>query len=187
MASAYGRKRCLAEGGSVNPLEIPAEILTLMSVKSFLYKEARLLDEHLLDAWLALFTDDGEYILPIKDGPPPEPAIIRDSRARIEERVYRLTHTLAYAQLPKSRTQHEVTNVEVLGWSSPNELSVACNQTVHELRPGNPFQVGLANPRSLHARCRYQLLLNGTDWRIRSKRCDLLNREYPIYNLTFIF
>ena len=187
MASANGGRLSRTEGESVITPEFPAEVLTLVSVQSFLYREARLLDENLLDAWLALFTDDGEYILPIKDSPPPEPAIIRDSHARIEERVYRLTHTLAHAQRPPSRTQHEVTNVEVLGWSSPDNLTVVCNQTVHELRPGNAFQAGLATPRSLHARCRYQLVPDGTDWHIRSKRCELLNREYPIYNLTFIF
>jgi hypothetical protein len=38
----------------------------------------------------------------------------------------------------------------------------------------------------LAARCRY-VLVPGDGWRIREKRCHLLDREYPIYNLTFIF
>ncbi len=33
----------------------------------FLYHEARLLDERRLDGWLALFTPDGIYWLPIPD------------------------------------------------------------------------------------------------------------------------
>jgi len=187
MAAVHGQRPSVTGENPVNPLEMPAEIMTFLSVQAFLYKEARLLDDYLLQEWLSLFTEDGEYVLPIKDGPPPEPAIIRDSHTRIEERIYRLTHTLAHAQRPHSRTQHEVTNVEILSWNGPDELSVGCNQTVHELRPGDPFQTGLVAPRSLHARCRYLLVLQDGGWRIRSKRCELLNREYPIYNLTFIF
>ncbi len=170
----------------MNPTEIREHLLTLLSVQAFLYQEARLLDEGELEKWLSLFADDGSYLLPIKDGPAPEPAIIRDSRARIEERVFRLTHTLAHSQLPASRTQHDLTNIELLSWKDVNEVEVACNLTVHELRPGNPFQAGLATPRSLHGRCRYRLIQDGESWKIREKRCELLNREYPIYNLTFI-
>ncbi|NNN20171.1 MAG: aromatic-ring-hydroxylating dioxygenase subunit beta [Acidimicrobiaceae bacterium] len=171
----------------MTPTELPADLATLLSVQAFIYREARLLDDGLLEEWLSLFAEDGEYILPIKDGPPPEPAIIRDSHARIEERVYRLSSTLAHSQRPRSRTQHEITNIELLETNQPNEVLVACNQTVHELRPGNPFQVGLADPRSLHARCRYRLKANDGSWLIREKCCFLINREYPIYNLTFIF
>ena len=166
---------------------LPVDLMTLLDVQAFLYREARLLDEGLLEEWLSLFTDDGEYIMPIKAGPPPEPAIIRDSRARLEERVFRLTHTLAHSQRPSSMTQHEVTNIELLEPENENMIVVACNLTVHELRPGNPSQIGLAQPRSLHGRCRYRLSNQSGEWKIREKYCLLLNREYPIYNLTFIF
>lgn len=168
-------------------MELSVDLMTLLDVQAFLFREARLLDEGLLEEWLALFTDDGEYILPIKDGPPPEPAIIRDSRARLEERVFRLTHTLAHSQRPSSITQHDITNIEVLELEDQNTIVVACNQTVHELRPGNPVQIGLAQPRSIHGRCRYRLSNQSGDWKIREKYCLLLNREFPIYNLTFIF
>lgn len=171
----------------MNPIEFPSEVITLLSVQAFLYREARLLDDGELEEWLGLFTEDGQYLLPIKDGPPHEPAIVRDSRSRIEERIFRLTHTMAHSQRPRSRTQHELTNIELLGWKEMNELTAACNQTVHELRPGNPFQAGLAKPRSIHGRCRYRLVQDGESWKIREKHCELLNREYPIYNLTFIF
>lgn len=159
----------------------------LVSAAGCLYREARLLDESKFDEWLSLFTEDATYVLPIKDGPPPEPALIRDSRARMEERVYRLTQTMAHAQNPPSRTQHDITNVELLGQDPTGELLVACNQSVHELRPGDVFHVGLATVRSFHARCQYRLVPTDGDWQIREKRCLLLNREYPMYNLTFIF
>lgn len=158
-----------------------------LSIQAFLFREARLLDDGKFGEWASLFTSDGQYILPIEGGPPSEPAIIRDSRERIEERVYRIVHTIAHAQRPLSRTQHDVTNIEFVESNHAGEVTVLCNQAVHELRPGNPMQAGLANQRSLYARCRYRLVAAGEDWLIKEKRCDLLNRDFPIYNLTFIF
>lgn len=165
----------------------PPQVATVLSVQAFLYREARLLDEYRLDEWRSLFTADALYVLPVRDGPPPEPAIIRDTRQGIDERVYRLTQTLAHAQNPPSRTQHDITNVELLTTSPSGELLVACNQAVHELRCGDVFQIGLGDPRTFHARCRYRLVATDASWQIREKRCELLDRDYPIYNLTFLF
>ena len=156
-----------------------------LDVQELLYFEARLLDQGRLDEWLELFTDDALYWLPIAADGPREPSIIKDSKAGMEERVFRLTKTLAHAQNPPSRTQHDVTNIEVR--ETPEGLvEVSCNQTVHEMRPGDVFHVGLASPRVFAARCRY-LLVPGERWLIREKTCLLIDREYPMYNLTFIF
>lgn len=162
------------------------EAITLLEVHGFLAREARLLDEARFDEWLSLFTDDARYVLPVKDGPPPEPALIRDDKVGMGERIYRLTQTLAHAQNPPSRTQHDITNIEIVDSTPDRDLVVACNLAVHELRKGDVFHVGLAVPRSFHARCRYVLARTSSSWQIREKRCDLLDQEYPIYNLTFI-
>jgi 3-phenylpropionate/cinnamic acid dioxygenase small subunit len=163
---------------------------TLLRAQALLYREARLLDERRFDEWLELFTEDAHYWLPIKDESSPgqagEPSLISDTRWGMEERVFRLTRTLAHAQNPPSRTQHDVTNVEVEE-EPGTELVVRCNQTVHEMREGDAFHVGLAQPRLFAARCRYVLVAHDDGWRIREKRCDLLDRDRPIYNLTFIF
>ena len=156
-----------------------------LAVSDLLFLEARLLDEGRFDEWLDLFTDDALYWLPIVGDGPREPSIIRDSKAGMEERVFRLTKTLAHAQNPPSRTQHDVTNVEVRD-AGGGALEVRCNLTVHELRPGDVFSVGLAETRRFAARCRY-LVVPGETWRIREKRCELIDREYPLYNLTFLF
>lgn len=103
----------------------------------------------------------------------------------MEERVFRLTRTLAHAQNPRSRTQHDVLNIEVQD-TADGALEVFCNQTVHEIRTGDVFHIGLAKPRIFAARCRY-VLVSGERWRIEEKTCQLIDREYPIYNLTFIF
>jgi 3-phenylpropionate/cinnamic acid dioxygenase small subunit len=155
-------------------------------VQDLLHREARLLDERRLEEWLELFTDDATYWLPISGiDDPREPSLIRDSRAGMEERVFRVTRTLAHAQNPPSRTQHDVSNVEVRELED-GLLEVLCNQTVHELRTGDVFHVGLAESRVLAARCRYVVVVDDT-LLIREKTCHLLSREYPVYNLTFIF
>jgi 3-phenylpropionate/cinnamic acid dioxygenase small subunit len=157
-----------------------------MAVQDLLHREARLLDERRLEEWLELFTDDATYWLPISGTDDPrEPSLIRDSRAGMEERVFRVTRTLAHAQNPPSRTQHHVSNVEVRELED-GLLEVLCNQTVHELRTGDVFHVGLGEPRVLAARCRYVVVV-GDALLIREKTCQLLSREYPVYNLTFIF
>lgn len=166
--------------------EVLAQLVRLSRVQELLHREARLLDDGQLEQWLELFTDDAQYWLPIGDEDDPrEPSLIRDTRAGMEERVFRLTKTLAHAQNPASRTQHDVTNVEVRELAD-GLLEVLCHQTVHEMRRGDVFHVGLAEPRVLAARCRY-VVVPGPQWRIREKTCRLLNRENPMYNLTFVF
>lgn len=163
-----------------------ARLSVLLAVQDLLHLEARLLDERRLDEWLELFTDDALYWLPISDvDDRREPSLIKESKSGMQERVFRLTKTLAHAQNPPSRTQHDVSNIEV----SPLEdgsLEVRCHQTVHEIRTGDVFHVGLAESRTLAARCRY-VVVPGAGLRIREKVCWLLDREYPMYNLTFVF
>lgn len=170
---------------------VTGSLETLLAAQALLYREARLLDERRFDKWLELFTEDAHYWLPIEvgeglPGHAVEPSLISDTRSGMEERVFRLTRTLAHAQNPPSRTQHDVTNVEVVEESGA-EVVVRCNQTVHEMREGDSFHVGLAVPRLFAARCRYALVPGDDGWRIREKRCDLLDRDRPLYNLTFIF
>ena len=162
------------------------QLATFHAAQALIHRECRLLDEVRLEDWLELFTDDAGYNLPIVDnGDPREPSLIRDSRAGMEERVFRLTKTLAHAQNPPSRTLHQVSNLEV-GALDDGVIVAHCNQTVHEMRAGDVYHVGLAKPRLFAARCRY-VLVPGDSWRIREKTCFLLDREYPQYNLTFIF
>ena len=64
---------------------------TLISaVTAFIYKEARLQDEHAYEAWEALWTDDGVYWVPANGDnidPEKEMSIIYDNRSRISLRI----------------------------------------------------------------------------------------------------
>jgi benzoate/toluate 1,2-dioxygenase subunit beta len=160
--------------------------LTRADAEALLYREARLLDEGRFDEWLAMFAADCRYWVPIGDADDPrEPSIIDDNRARLEERIYRLTATPAYAQRPASRTQHNISNVEVLGAAEDGNVEVRCNVLIVELRSGDAMQAGLGKPRLLAARGRY-VLAGGPDWRIALKQLTLIDRDLPHHNLTFI-
>ncbi len=153
--------------------------MTRDQAEQLLIREARLIDERRFEEWLTMFAPDCLYWLPIGDGDPSrEPSLIFDDYARLQERVYRISNTLAPAQSPASRTLHNVSNVELL---EPDR--VLCNLTLFEYRPGDPSQVGLGIQRVFAARVEY--LFEGE--LIKQKKVWLIDRDAPHYNLTFIF
>ncbi len=157
-------------------------------VERFLIAEARLLDERRFDEWEGLFTDDGVYWVPIHpegDGAGAI-SIIRDDRARLHERVYRLTKTPVLDQNPASRTIRFVSNVEIDPAPGNGEITARCTQLITEMRPGGPGQAGLSAPRWFSARCEYRLRPHNSTFRIAMKKVALLNSDEPHYNLSFI-
>ena len=161
--------------------------LSREEAEEFLYEEARLLDEGRLAEWLELFTDDGVYWIPLVDNSDPglEPSILYDDKAQLVQRVHQILHGPHHAQRPPSRTVHLVSNVKVVQKESEQDEVIGCNIVVFEVRPGGPEQLGLGTQRSIAAHCEYCLRHQGA-WRIRSKKVLLVDRDLPIYNLTFI-
>ena len=126
-------------------------------IEQFLYREARLLDERRFEAWLALFTDDVRYWMPVrmtryprrskaivvldparhddeelaKDG---ELGIFDESKETLSRRVARLDTGMAWAEDPPSRTRHIVSNVEVEPGETEGELTVHSNFLVYRNR-----------------------------------------------------
>jgi 3-phenylpropionate/cinnamic acid dioxygenase small subunit len=160
--------------------------LTRVEAETMLFREARLLDERRFDEWLDMFAGECLYWVPTtQDASPLEPSLIYDDRARMEERVFRLQDTRAYAQRPPSRTQHNISNVEVSEPAEDGAVEVRCNLLLVELREGDAAQSGLGNQRLIAARCQY-VFTGGPDWRIRMKKLLLIDRDLPHHNLSFI-
>lgn len=160
-----------------------------VSLESFLYREARLLDEGRFEEWLKLFRPDGIYWMPLAGATDPasEPSVLFDTAADRAQRVHQLLHTPHYAQIPTSRTVHQVSNVEI-DVAVDGSATVHAVVVVHELRPGDPAQVGLAQPRSLFGRARYTVTRDTEHgWLIAEKVVTLLGRDLPFTNFTFIF
>src|SRR5271168_818162 len=89
----------------------------LGKVEQFVYREARLQDEHEYAAWEALWTDDGVYWVPANgddSDPEAEMSIIYDNRSRIALRVKQLLTGRRHTQEPRSRLRRIISNVEIL-------------------------------------------------------------------------
>jgi len=175
----------MAEAYEVNS----AMTLSRSGAEDFLYAEARLIDEDQLEQWLQLFTPDGIYWLPSDESTDPEyeTSIIYDDRLQLEKRIYQLRNK-HLAQDPRSRTVHFVSNVQVTAGNNQNEVTVHCNQIIHELRPGDHqrLQAGVGQTRSFATRCKYILENQHGIWRIALKQVLLIDRDLPLENISFI-
>jgi benzoate/toluate 1,2-dioxygenase beta subunit len=106
------------------------------AVEQFVYREARLCDEHRFGEWEALWTDDAIYWVPANgddNDPTRQVSVLFDNRSRIATRVRQLESGKRHAQSPPSRLARLVGNVEVLA-DDGLELTVASVFTIHESR-----------------------------------------------------
>jgi 3-phenylpropionate/cinnamic acid dioxygenase small subunit len=85
-------------------------------VAGFLYREARLMDEHRYQEWLALWESaDTLYWVPCNDDdidPRRQVSIIYDDHDRLVQRVERLVSGTVLAQQPVPRMRRIVSNIE---------------------------------------------------------------------------
>ena len=142
-----------------------------MTPEEFLYHEARLLDTQKYEDWLALFTQDATYWLPLEHGqkdPYETSSIVYDDRTLLELRVKQIRHPRAHARQPLARTVHQVSNVVQLGEAN-GELRVGSTLTVVEFR--NEKQ------RVYGALVEHRLRRTGDTFQIAHKRVDLVNSE----------
>ena len=108
-------------------------------IAEFLYREARLLDEHRLNEWLALFTDDAEYVVPLcehvqGDVAPPGHPVIKDDKLMLMARVMKFDTGLAHVETPRSLTTRLVSNVVVDEGPKRGEFTVLSNLMVRQVR-----------------------------------------------------
>ncbi len=137
-------------------------------VEEFLFREAEFLDNWRLDDWVALFTEDGRYVVPTTDLPEGDPkrdlVFIDDDIVRLRARAVRLNSRHAHREYPWSRTRRFVSNVRVAE-TGDGELSVNANVMVYRFRSGE----GAPYVGSVH----YILRRVGADLKIASRRAVL--------------
>jgi 3-phenylpropionate/cinnamic acid dioxygenase small subunit len=125
-------------------LRVPIEIQ--IEVEQFLAHEARLLEEHRLDEWLALLTDDVKYVMPIResvqqpDGSIPVPpsgfALFDDDKNSLTLRAGRMQSQVAPTEVPLALVQRLITNVQVADAGVPDQYDVRSNFLVYQERRG---------------------------------------------------
>lgn len=156
------------------------DLEVLREVEQFIFREARLQDEHAYEAWEALWTDDGVYWVPAgSDDQDPETtmSIIYDNRSRIGLRVKQLLTGKRHAQNPPSRVRHLISNVEVL------------HDDGEELRAGANFVVTESRERGLvtwAGRSEYTLRREDGGYRMARKKVVLVNNDRELYTLAFL-
>ena len=153
---------------------------TLDEVTQFVYREARLQDEHQYEAWESLWTDDGIYWVPANgDDIDPElkMSIVYDNRSRIGLRVRQYLTGKRFSQAPPSRLRRLVSNVEVLR-DDGVQLLVAANALVFESH---------ARGDTLWAsRNEYTLRREGDALRLARQRVMLVNNHQALVTMAFL-
>lgn len=149
--------------------------------ESYLYTEARYVDEGRFNDWMDLFTDDCLYWVPITPGsgdPRREVSHAFDDRRRLTDRVHWLRTGLAYCQIPRSRTRRSIANVEVFDDPSTGLRFTRSNVLIAEFRAGTT---------KLYAGwCGHVLRAEGDGWQIVLKQTNLLDSEHGHENLTLV-
>ena len=165
-------------------MSLPADRRALMEeVQAFLYREARLQDEHEYAAWDALWTDDGVYWIPANsaDGQEVDPerhrSILYDNRSRIRLRVKQLLTGRRHTQEPKSQLRRIISNIEILGVEG-EDVRVGANSMI--------FESSVRDDTVWAARNEYTLRAAEDGLRMAFKKVTLANNNRAIYTLSFL-
>ncbi len=160
--------------------KMPDKTPLLTEIEQFVYREARLQDEHEYEGWEALWTDDGVYWIPANGGdidPEKEMSIVYDNRSRISVRVRQLLSGKRYTQEPRSNLRHIISNVELMG-EEGGDIKVGANSLV--------FESSLRGDTLWAARNDYVLRRDGDNFRMARKKVTLVNNDKPLYTLSFL-
>ncbi|MBA3741886.1 aromatic-ring-hydroxylating dioxygenase subunit beta [Sporichthya sp.] len=154
--------------------------------EQFLYREARLADAHDYDGWEALWTDDAIYWVPAggesAEDPNTQVSVLFDNRSRIGTRIRQLKSGKRHSQTPKSNVVHQITNVEVLGLQENGDTEVVASLLAVESRErGTTFWAG-----RVEYRLRRVDTDQGSELRLAFKKVTLVDRDQPLYTLSFL-
>ena len=92
------------------------------TVRDFLFREARYLDDAQWDQWLEMYASDCTFWMPswddddtLTEDPHSEISLIwYGNRGGLEDRVFRIKTERSSATVPDTRTSHNISNVEIL-------------------------------------------------------------------------
>lgn len=159
----------------------------MLAIHTLIQRENKLLDAGELDDWLALYTRDATYWVPIDENADPlkESSVIYDDHLRLSMRVEQIMRQKRVSQSPGSQSMRMVSNIEVTGQSA-TEAQAHFSLLVVEVRSGDWRQKGLGETRLFPGHCTLSLRFEDNQWRIQSKKIVLLNRKQPIVGLSFI-
>jgi 3-phenylpropionate/cinnamic acid dioxygenase small subunit len=137
--------------------------------------EAALLDAARWEEWLALWTDDARYWMPLAGSAQaddePGQSLADEDRLLLALRVERLKHPRAHSLKPRVACQHVL---------QPSRVERASRNEAQLRTPFVYVEAQGAHEIMLTGSARHRLVRSGDGWKIREKRVDLLNAARPL-------
>jgi 3-phenylpropionate/cinnamic acid dioxygenase small subunit len=122
------------------------DALLRIEVEDYLWYEANLLDEHNYDEWIAQFTPDLKYWMPLRrnvaskemyaDMTKEEGEIswFNNDYTTLARRVAQVQTGVHWADEPLSRVTHVISNIRIIDKPAPNEVRVGSHFVFHRNR-----------------------------------------------------
>lgn len=155
-------------------------VMSNSAIEKFVFREARLLDEHRYEEWLSLWSDDGVYWIPCQhtdSDPLRQVSIIYDNRAKLSDRIARFISGAVLAQDPKSQIRRVISNIEIER-NDGHDIAVASNFILVEARGGQQY---VWCGRTIHG-----LREAGDQLKIARKKVLLVNSDQEMPVLQFL-
>lgn len=163
------------------------QTVSLEEVQTFLYAEARALDDREWDAWLACYAPDATFHMPawddddlLTEDPQREISLIYyGSKQGLEDRVFRIrTERSSATSLPEPRTSHNISNVEIVE-ETAGQLKVRFNwfNLSYRYKTTDPY----------FGTSYYTIDTSGECWLIKAKKVvfknDYIHHVVDIYHI----
>lgn len=146
---------------------------TEADIRRLIQRETACLNNGDLDAWIALFTDDGYYWMPLEvdqQSPDEHDSLIYDNRALMEIRANNLGHPLSPSM------DFPVRSVRIL--SDLDITAAAGNEYV--VRTAVIAMINHKRQDVYGGQLTYRVRQADGEWLIQCKRVDLLNADAPL-------
>ena len=147
----------------------------LREIEEFLFDEVELIDVGDLEAWVALYTSDGEYWVPSEPGqadPNATASLIHENVRVLEVRARRFRHESVVADTASARARHVLGNIRLREAESPSgPYRVTASFVMLEYQADRQ--------RTFGGSYDYRLRREDGALRIERKRVDLLNCDAP--------
>ncbi|GAA4217514.1 3-phenylpropionate/cinnamic acid dioxygenase small subunit [Sagittula marina] len=161
--------------------DMVATEVTLEEVTAFLWAEADLLDARDYDAWLALWTDDGHYVIPIEKNATDFANTLNiayDDKAMRKMRVERFQAGFSISSAPPADSVRTVSRI-VIDKVEGEVITVRAAQHVIEDKFGRQ--------RAFAANVEWALVVTENGLMIRDKVVRLLNSDGTLTSISYLF
>ncbi|MDH5539252.1 MAG: aromatic-ring-hydroxylating dioxygenase subunit beta [Rhizobacter sp.] len=153
---------------------------TAQQLIDFVLDEAALLDAQRLDEWLALFTDDARYWMPLTPGqtdPLLQNSLLYEDKMLLQIRIERLAGARTFSQQPRSRCHHLL--------QQPRIAQIDAAAGTYSLRTAFHYVETRLDEQVLFAgwATHHLVVLEGA-LRIKLKRVDLVNSDAAFGNIS---